>query len=61
MSGEPGVSVELIRGANGVFDVLVGEDLVFSKHSQGRFPETGEVVAILRAGAAGRAVSPRGE
>ena len=46
--GEPGLQVELVRGGGGVFDVTLGEELVFSKHGQDRFPETGEILSILR-------------
>ena len=38
-----GSSAELIKGANGVFDVTFDGELVFSKHKEGRFPESGEV------------------
>jgi selT/selW/selH-like putative selenoprotein len=31
-----------------VFEVTVGDDLVFSKKATGRFPEPGEVVNALR-------------
>jgi selT/selW/selH-like putative selenoprotein len=41
-------STLLIKGANGVFEVIVAGDLVFSKHSLGRFPEDGEVAATIR-------------
>ena len=34
---------ELIRGTNGVFDVVVDGELVFSKQAVGRFPADGEV------------------
>jgi selT/selW/selH-like putative selenoprotein len=40
--------VELDRGAGGVFDVFVDEDLVYSKADTGRFPERGEVTKILK-------------
>jgi selT/selW/selH-like putative selenoprotein len=43
-----GVDAELAPGANGVFDVTVDGNAVFSKHGQGRFPNEGEVVAIIR-------------
>ena len=55
------MAVELIRGANGVFDVLLGEEVVFSKHRQDRFPETGEILAILRARAADPDLSSGGQ
>jgi hypothetical protein len=34
-----------------VFDVKVDGVLVFSKHALGRFPEPGEVVGLIKAGA----------
>jgi selenoprotein W-related protein len=33
----------LIKGRGGVFEVTVGDDLVFSKKQSGRFPQPGEV------------------
>jgi len=41
-------STSLIKGANGVFEVIVDGDLVFSKKSLGRFPDDGEVADIIR-------------
>lgn len=38
-----GVDAELIRGKDGVFDVHVDGQLIFSKHQLGRFPEPDEV------------------
>lgn len=38
---------ELIRGRGGVFEVVVGNDLVFSKKKEKRFPEPGEVEEAL--------------
>lgn len=40
--------VELIDGANGVFEVTVDGDLIFSKAKLGRFPEDGEVLGLLQ-------------
>jgi len=42
-----GVEAELIRGANGIFDVHVDGTLVFSKHKEHRFPEPGEVEGAI--------------
>lgn len=44
-----GVRPELVKGDNGVFDVAADGELVFSKHRDGRFPDTAEIVAALRA------------
>ena len=43
--------VELIEGWGGVFEIAVGENLIFSKKQSGRFPTWGEVRAGLRGGA----------
>lgn len=45
---ELGVPVTLVRGARGVFDVVVDGRLVFSKDRAGRFPDPGEVVRLIR-------------
>ena len=45
---EIGVQPELIKGDNGVFDVVVDGDLVYSKDQTGRFPEDEEVLVKLR-------------
>ena len=42
-----GATAELLKGDNGVFDVTVDGELVFSKHSEGRFPKPGEVAERL--------------
>ena len=43
-----GASVQYIKGSGGIFDVVVDGELVFSKHETGRFPESGEVVGLLK-------------
>jgi len=40
-------STRLIKGANGVFEIIADGDLVFSKRSLGRFPDDGEVAKII--------------
>ncbi len=35
--------LRLVPGEDGVFDVTVDGEIVFSKHKTGRFPEPGEV------------------
>lgn len=42
------MEAELIKGENGVFDVVADGTLVFSKHREGRFPDAGEIVRALR-------------
>lgn len=43
-----GVEPELAKGGSGVFDVAADGNVVFSKHRDGRFPETAEILAALR-------------
>ncbi len=45
---EYGVESDLIEGIDGVFDVLAGEELIFSKDQVSRFPEDEEVLERLR-------------
>ena len=40
-------SITLVPGSGGVFDVFINDELVFSRHREGRFPETSEVLAKL--------------
>ena len=51
METEFGKTVKLIEGKDGVFEVVVDGDLVFSKRQIGRFPDDGEVAGIIRDGA----------
>ena len=44
-----GVDAKLVEGTNGVFDVVVDDATVFSKHAEQRFPEPGEIVDAMRA------------
>ena len=48
MEREFEAAVELIKGKDGVFEVTVDGDLVFSKRALGRFPDDGEVVKTIR-------------
>jgi len=43
------LDVTLVEGRGGVFDVVVDDDLVFSKRSAHRFPEPGEILDLIRA------------
>ena len=40
----------MIPSHGGVFEVTVDGKKIFSKKSLGRFPEEGEVLALIRAG-----------
>jgi len=48
ISDRLGVNAELIKGKNGVFDVVVDGDIVFSKHKAGRFPQNDEILGMLK-------------
>lgn len=43
----PGVVVELVEGAGGVFEVELDGRLVFSKKALGRHAEPGEIVRLI--------------
>ena len=44
-----GVSVELVEGGGGVFDVRADGEAVFNKWDTGRFPRPGEIGELLAA------------
>ena len=39
---------ELVRGGDGIFDVIVDGARIFSKHEQHRFPTAPEILGALR-------------
>jgi selenoprotein W-related protein len=41
------VESALVEGSNGVFEVTVDGELVFSKKATHRFPDEGEVVRLI--------------
>lgn len=41
------MGASLVKGRDGVFEVALDGDLVFSKRKLGRFPEPGEVEGLL--------------
>jgi len=45
-----GAEIELIAGANGIFEVAVDGRMIFSKSAQGRFPRSGEISSLIRGG-----------
>ncbi len=42
------VESNLIEGADGVFEIMVDGNLVFSKKATHRFPDEGEVVRLIK-------------
>ena len=45
-----GVDIELVAGANCIFDVTVDGKLIFSKFEQGRFPQADEIISLIKGG-----------
>jgi predicted Rdx family selenoprotein len=41
-------SLEIVPGANGIFDVHVDDRLVFTKSMLGRYPEPDDVLPLVR-------------
>jgi len=44
-----GIDVQMIRGRDGIFDVKVDGDLIYSKHQTGVFPEHSLILDKLSA------------
>jgi selT/selW/selH-like putative selenoprotein len=44
---DAGFEAEALPGSRGQYDVIADGRLVFSKADSGRFPEAGEVLALL--------------
>jgi len=44
----PDAKIEFIRGSGGVFDVKKDDNLIFSKHESGRYPEEEEIIRMLK-------------
>lgn len=42
------LKVDLEGGENGIFDVYADKKLIFSKHKTGRFPESDEIVKVVK-------------
>jgi selT/selW/selH-like putative selenoprotein len=45
---EFGVESRLVKGSGGVFNVIVGNEKIYSKHDSGRFPDEREIIEKLR-------------
>ena len=42
-------ALEIVPGANGIFDVHVDGELVFTKSMLGRYPDPDDVLPLIRA------------
>lgn len=38
----------MIRGAGGIFDVTVNDELVYSRHETGQFPDEDQLIEEIR-------------
>lgn len=47
--GYIGVTVKIIPGNNGIFDVYVDDKLAFSRYKEKRFPEANEIINAIKA------------
>ena len=43
-----GIDADVVPDSGGVFDVILGDCLVFSKHEAGRFPYSKEIVRLIK-------------
>ena len=43
----PGVETKLISSGGGVYEIILDGELIFSKKTLGRFPDDGEVAALI--------------
>ena len=44
------IEVKLVSSGGGVFEIMLDDQLIFSKKSLNRFPEHGEIVDLIKAG-----------
>ena len=44
----PASKIELISSGGGIFEIKIGNDVIFSKKSARRFPEPGEISSLIR-------------
>jgi selenoprotein W-related protein len=47
-SAFPDINVQLIPGHGGVFEVALNNKLIYTKSNTGRFPDDGEIAAIIK-------------
>jgi len=48
ISAELGLEATLVKGVAGVFDIIVDENVIFSKNEERRFPQDVEILDALR-------------
>ena len=45
-----GAEIELVAGSNGIFDVSLDGNMVYSKFEQGQFPQADEIIQLIKEG-----------
>ena len=48
LKADSNLTIELVQGDRGVFDVRAGATVIYSKRAEGRFPSAADVQARLR-------------
>ncbi len=48
MQKDLGAEIELVAGSNGVFDVSMDGNMIYSKFEEGRFPQTDDILARVK-------------
>jgi len=43
-----GITVQLIPGHGGVFEIMLNDKLIYTKSNTGRFPDAGEINKIIK-------------
>ena len=43
-----GAEIELVAGSNGVFDISLDGNMIYSKFEEGRFPQTEDILARVK-------------
>jgi len=43
-----GADIELVAGSNGIFDISLDGNMIFSKFEQGRFPQSDEIIKLIK-------------
>ncbi len=45
---ELGITAQLIPGSNGVYDIVVDSNLIYSKHQTKQFPDNDEIIRLIK-------------
>ena len=45
-----GAEIELVAGSNGIFDVSLDGNIIYSKFKQGHFPQADEIIQLIKEG-----------